>query len=110
MFELGIYCDRYMLTSFVGKVHMYRLGFINLINHFLVRLFSLSTARCSFSVASLTMSPTATMAVSSAKIATVASPSSGRSLMYIRHTTGSNTLPSGTPNSVGLNSDTRQLS
>jgi len=58
--------------------------------------FTLSTARCNFSVASSTLSPTAMMAVSSAKDVTVDSSGCGRSLVYSRYRTGPNTLTCGT--------------
>ena len=52
------------------------LASFNLTNHFLVQLFTLSTARCKFSVAFSMLYPTAMTSVSSAKVATVAFSSS----------------------------------
>jgi len=65
----------------------------SLTDHFLVQLFTLSTARCNFSVTSLTLSPTAIIALSSAKVVTVASSGCGRSLLYSSYRIGHNTLP-----------------
>jgi len=79
------------------------LSSLSLINHCLVRLFSLSAAVCNFSVASSTLSPTAMMAVSSAKVATVVPSGCRRSLVYNRYRTVPNTHPFVTPALMGLN-------
>ena len=71
-----------MLTFFLVKSTYTDLGSFSLINHFLIQLVILSTARCNFSVASSRLPPTAMTAVSSAKVATVASSGCGRSLFY----------------------------
>ena len=80
------------------------LASFSLINHFLVQLFTLSTAGCNSSVVSLTLSPTAIIAVSSAKVVTVASSGCGRLLLYSRYRMGHNTLPFGTPSLICLSS------
>jgi len=78
------------------------LSSISLINHYLVQLFMMSAARCTFSVASSTSASTATMVGSSAKVATVVPSCCGRLLVYIRYRTEPNTLPCGTQALIGL--------
>jgi len=84
------------------KVTWIDLSLLSLISYCRVQLFISSAAICNFSVASTTSAPTAMMAVSSAKVATVGPSGCGRSLVYRRYKTGPSTLPCGTPTLMGL--------
>ena len=65
----------------------------------------MSAACCNLSVASSTSVPTAMMAVSSAKFATVVPADWGISRVCTRNKTGPSTLPCGTPAFMGLSSE-----
>ena len=87
------------------EVHVLRLVSIKFDVPLLSPVVIESAACCSFSVASSTSVPTARMAVSSAKFATVVPTGWGMSLVWIRYRTGPSTLPCRTPALTGLRSE-----
>ena len=72
---------------------------------FFLNFFFWLMAVCNFAVDSSLLLPTANIAVSSAKVATMLFYNFGRSLVYSRYRTGPNTLPCGTSGFISLSSE-----